>query len=166
MQASEVIDTSTGRHNSRVLRKRFPQCEVLTPKQRLVTPIPSKGSILTVTALCKNHSKLNPSRNPWKTEELLEPVFERLRRAPNIQVVVMENVPEYLQPIDGQECSSYANWLEELETAGFRQHAYALFPTWVCGDLHSRCRLISVHTVSSSLVELKNSRTALSTQVS
>ena len=106
LQASELEDTSEGRHNSAVLRKRFPDCEVLNPTQRLAKPYPESARLLTVTTLCRHHSKMNPVRSPWETEELLDPVFDRLRSAPGIETVVLENVPEFVQLLDLQERSS------------------------------------------------------------
>ena len=146
LQASELEDTSEGRHNSAVLRKRFPYCEVLNPTQRLAKPYPESARLLTVTTLCRHHSKMNPVRSPWETEELLGPVFERLRNAPAVETVVLENVPEFVQLLDLQERSSYTMWIEGLETCGFTQHAYVLLPTTATGDLHGRTRLLSVHT--------------------
>ena len=146
LEASELEDTSEGRHNSAVLRKRFPYCEVLNPTQRLAKPYPESARLLTVTTLCRHHSKMNPVRSPWETEELLGPVFERLRNAPAIETVVLENVPEFVQLLDLQERSSYTMWIEGLETCGFTQHAYVLLPTTATGDLHGRTRLLSVHT--------------------
>ena len=146
LQASELEDTSEGRHNSAVLRKRFPDCEVLNPTQRLAKPYPESARLLTVTTLCRHHSKMNPVRSPWETEELLDPVFDRLRSAPGIETVVLENVPEFVQLLDLQERSSYTMWIEGLETCGFTQHAYVLLPTTATGDLHGRTRLLSVHT--------------------
>ena len=150
LQASELDDTSKGRHNSSVLRKRFPHCSVLNPTQRLSQPYPSSTRLLTVTTLCRHHSKMNPTRSPWETEDLLAPVFERLRKSPGIETVVMENVPEFAQILDLQERSSYTMWIEGLESCGFEQHAYALLPTAAAGDLHGRTRLISVHTRACS----------------
>ena len=150
LQASELDDTSEGRHNSSVLRKRFPHCSVLNPAQRQAQPYPSSARLLTVTTLCRHHSKMNPTRSPWETEDLLGPVFERLRKAPGIETVVMENVPEFVQILDLQERSSYTLWVEGLETCGFQQHSYALLPTAAAGDLHGRTRLISVHTRAGS----------------
>ena len=149
LEASELADTSEGRHNSAVLGKRFPNCEVLDPIQRLAKPYPDSARLLTVTTLCRHHSKMNPVRSPWETEELLGPVFERLRQAPAIETVVLENVPEFVQPLDLQERSSYTMWIEGLETCGFTQHAYVLLPTTATGDLHGRTRLLSVHTRKS-----------------
>ena len=146
LQASELENTSEGRHNSAVLRKRFPYCEVFNPPQRLAKPYPESARLLTVTTLCRHHSKMNPVRSPWETEELLGPVFERLRNAPAIETVVLENVPEFVQLLDLQERSSYTMWVEGLETCGFTQHAYVLLPTTATGDLHGRTRLLSVHT--------------------
>ena len=146
LEASELEDTSEGRHNSAVLRKRFPYCEVLNPTQRLAKPYPESARLLTVTTLCRHHSKMNPVRSPWETEDLLGPVFERLRNAPAIETVVLENVPEFVQLLDLQERSSYTMWVEGLETCGFTQHAYVLLPTTATGDLHGRTRLLSVHT--------------------
>ena len=93
---------------------------------------------------------MNPTRSPWETEDLLAPVFERLRKSPGIEIVVMENVPEFAQTLDLQERSSYTMWIEGLESCGFEQHAYALLPTAAAGDLHGRTRLISVHTRACS----------------
>lgn len=150
LQASELDDTSEGRHNSSVLRKRFPHCTVLNPSQRRALPYPPSARLLTVTTLCRHHSKMNPTRSPWETEDLLGPVFERLRKAPGIETVVMENVPEFVQILDLQERSSYTLWVEGLEACGFEQHAYALLPTAAAGDLHGRTRCISVHTRACS----------------
>ena len=58
-------------------------------------------------------------------------------------------MPEFLQALDGQTISSYSTWLNGVEGCGFTQHAHVLLPTWISGDLHSRCRLIAIHTRSS-----------------
>ena len=103
--------------------------------------------MLDVTAQCTEHSPLNPSRKPWLTEQtMLEPVIERLGRAPQIEVVVLENVPNLACMLEGQDRSSYSVWVEGLERVGFTEHAYVTLPTSASGDLHHRVRLLSVHT--------------------
>lgn len=93
IEASELDDTTEGRHASAVLRKRFPNCTVYNPAARISNPYSSEARVLNVTTQCTEHSGLNPNREPWKTEALLEPVLKRLAKAPQIEVVVFENVP-------------------------------------------------------------------------
>eukprot|EP00967_Tisochrysis_lutea_P104094 scaffold157719_cov30-Tisochrysis_lutea.AAC.1 len=146
LQASERDDCSSGRHNASILRKRL-GCEVLSPDERRAQPYPKSVRLVEVTTLCCNHSKLNPNRRPEVTEELLGPVADRLRAAKGVEIVIFENVPEFLQIIEDQGRSSYTYWVDMLEEkCGFTDHAYCLMPTWVCGDLHSRTRLLSVHS--------------------
>lgn len=145
LEASERDDCSSGRHNADVLKKRF-DCHVLCPAERLAQPYPPSARLVEVTTLCANHSKWNPKRRPEETEELLKPVVNRLREAPGVEIVVFENVPEFLQVLDGQTRSSYTFWVDLLEErCGFTDHAYCLMPTSVAGDLHARTRLLSVH---------------------
>jgi hypothetical protein len=145
LEASERDDCSSGRHNADVLKKRF-GCNVFSLAERLARPYPPSARLVEVTTLCSNHSKLNPRRRPEETEELLKPVIDRLRGAPGVEIVVFENVPEFLQVLDGQTRSSYTFWVDLLEErCGFTDHAYCLMPTSVAGDLHMRTRLLSAH---------------------
>ena len=147
IEACELESTGQGRHAAAVLRKRFPHCQVLNPAQRQARAYPSHARMLDVTAQCTEHSPLNTSREPWLTEEtMLEPVIERLRNAPQIEVVVLENVPNLAKALDGQVRSSYTMWVEGLQSVGFTEHAYVTLPTSASGDLHHRVRLLSVHT--------------------
>ena len=147
IEACELESTAAGRHAAAVLRKRFPDCRVLNPTQRALQAYPPEARMLDVTAQCTEHSALNPSRKPWITEEAqLEPVIERLRLSPQIEVVVLENVPNFAKTLDGQDRSSYWMWVEGLQHAGFSEHAYVTLPTSASGDLHHRVRLLSVHT--------------------
>ena len=90
IQCSELDSTTFGRHNMAVLKKRFPGVEVLNPGERSVRPIPASTSMVCVTTLCQNHSKLNSDRSPWETDELLKPVFDRIKSATGVQVLLME----------------------------------------------------------------------------
>ena len=80
---------------------------------------------------------------------MLEPVISRLAAAPQIECVVMENVPNFAKTLDGQDRSSYSFWVEGLTRCGFSEHAYVILPTAAAGDLHHRVRLLSVHTRGS-----------------
>ena len=50
---------------------------------------------------------------------MLEPVLGRLASAPQIEVVVLENVPNFAKTLDGQDRSSYSFWVEGLIRVGF-----------------------------------------------
>ena len=105
LQMSELDSTSFGRHNTTVLKKRFLDVQVLNPAQRKAQPYPASARMLWVTTLCQNHSPWNATRKPWNTDELLSPVFARIEIAQALEVVGMENVPEFLHRLDGQQCS-------------------------------------------------------------
>ena len=146
VQASELDSTSSGRHASAVLRKRFPTCSVLNPSHRTAQPYPPSVRMCDVTAQCTQHSGLNVFGKPEETEAMLDDVLARLGAAPGVEVVFFENVANFLRVLDSQHRSSYAYWVEGLEAAGFVEHAYVVLPTAVCGDHHHRKRLLSVHT--------------------
>jgi site-specific DNA-cytosine methylase len=118
LQFSEIDTTREGRHNAAVLRKRFPHCVVITPTTRETTPIPRSVRMVDVTALCQNHSLWSSARSPWETEELLLPVIRRLSLAPWVEAVLMENVIEFAQLLDGQGRSSLSWWIAELTACG------------------------------------------------
>ena len=150
IEACETDRTKEGRHAAAVLHKRFPDCLVLSPEERETNPYPEDARILTATPQCTEHSGLNSSRSPWLTETtMLEPVISRLAAAPQIECVVMENVPNFAKTLDGQDRSSYSFWVEGLTRCGFSEHAYVILPTAAAGDLHHRVRLLSVHTRGS-----------------
>ena len=147
IEACDTHRTKEGRHASAVLNKRFPDCLVLNPDERKVNPYPATARIVNVTAQCTEHSGLNVSRQPWVTEtEFLEPVLRRLEYAPQVECVILENVPNFAKTLDGQDRSSYSMWVEGLIECGFSEHAYVILPTKAAGDLHQRVRLLSVHT--------------------
>ena len=136
IEACETDRTKEGRHAAAVLHKRFPDCLVLSPEERETNPYPEDARILTATPQCTEHSGLNSSRSPWLTETtMLEPVISRLAAAPQIECVVMENVPNFAKTLDGQDRSSYSFWVEGLTRCGFSEHAYVILPTAAAGDL-------------------------------
>ena len=145
-EASELSTTSAGRHATAVLRKRFPKCIVLDPASRACTEYPASVTMLNVTPSCTQHSGLNANGCPEETEAMLFPVFERIKAATQLEVIVLEEVPNFLTRLEGQTRSSYALWVNGLEKAGFCEHAYVVMPTWAAGDLHHRSRLLSLHT--------------------
>ena len=146
-EACETAETVGGRHAAAVLRKRYPHVLVLKPDEREANPYPANAKMVNVTAQCTQHSGLNVMRSPWLTEEtMLDPVLERLENAPQIECVVLENVPNFARCLDGQERSSYSYWVKGLNECGFTEHAYVILPTAAAGDLHYRTRLLSVST--------------------
>lgn len=78
--------------------------------------------------------------------EFLEPVLRRLKVSPQIECVVLENVPNIAKMLEGQDRSSYSLWVDGLTQCGFIEHAYVILKTAAAGDLHHRVRLLSVHT--------------------
>jgi site-specific DNA-cytosine methylase len=150
IEACDTEETSEGRHAAAVLRKRFPDCLVLNPEERRANAYPESARVVDVTAQCTQHSGLNTAREPWLTETtMLQPVLERLAQAPQIECVILENVPNFAKALDGQDRSSYSFWVEGLTECGFSEHAYVILPTEAAGDLHHRTRLLSVHTRGS-----------------
>ena len=146
IEASELEDTQVGKHATAVLQKRFPDCVVLGPVSRLRCPYCDSADMVICTPICTEHSGLNAHGDPDKTDDLIGSVRARLELAPQLEVIALENVPNFLSTLDSQEQSSYTTWVEALEALGFREHAYVVMPTGVAGDLHWRNRLLSVHT--------------------
>ena len=146
LEASELPTTSAGRHATAVLRKRFPGCIVHDPDSRASTPYPASAIMVDATPVCTEHSGLNANGCPDQTETLLLPFFKRLSAATQVELVVLEEVPNFLSRLEGQSKSSYSFWVNGLQRAGFSEHAYVVMPTRVAGDLHHRSRLLSVHT--------------------
>ena len=91
-QASELLSDPHGKHCASVLRERFPGVQVLDEAERTTVPLPEAAKLVLVTPVCTNHSKLKTDRDPASTEALLLPLFERLRAAPNVIIVLFENV--------------------------------------------------------------------------
>jgi hypothetical protein len=112
---------------------------VLGPQSRSRLPYPETAEMLDVTPICTEHSGLNVNGDPAKTEGMLDRVLDRVGQAPTLEVIALENVPNFLSILDGQDQSSYTLWVEGLQECGFAFHAFVVMPTIVAGDLHKRC---------------------------
>ena len=113
LQASELVSTSTGAHATAILHKRFNECVVLDPQLRARFPYPESADILTVTPVCTEHSGLNANGDPTKTEAMLHRVLDRIACAPQLQCIVLENVPNFVSALD--RVSPCGKWRDEQE---------------------------------------------------
>jgi len=129
LQASELVSTSTGAHATAILHKRFNECVVLDPQLRARFPYPESADILTVTPVCTEHSGLNANGDPTKTEAMLHRVLDRIACAPQLQCIVLENVPNFVSALD--RVSSCGQWRDEQE-----RHMHASQPCSGCRICH------------------------------
>lgn len=113
--------------------------------ERQCAPLPADATVCVCTPNCTEHSPLKHDRAPWETEAQIEPLFRRLKEAPGVLVVILENVPAFLSTLQGQQRSTYSFWIEGLRAVGFDEHAGAVLRSGASGDLHDRRRLLSIH---------------------